>query len=86
MKPVPYARTGARPDPHWVSVHCAGPYGAVPTLGWDREVARMGAEAKQLKQTINSEWAHPPADDAQAILKLADHRTSWSTEAVGTPS
>lgn len=58
-----------------------GPYGAVLTLGWDREVARTGAEAKQLKRSINSEWIYPPVDDAQEILELADYRTSWPSEA-----
>lgn len=72
---VPFA-----PDPY-VTCLDLGPYGAVLTLGWDREVARTGAEAKQLKRSVNTEWIYPPLDDAQEILKLADYRTSWPTEA-----
>ncbi|MEQ3553404.1 hypothetical protein WIS52_23280 [Pseudonocardia nematodicida] len=52
------------------------------TTGWDREVADTGASAKQLKQSINTEWIYPPVDDARAILDLADHRVTWPTEAV----
>jgi NADH:ubiquinone reductase (H+-translocating) len=73
------------PEPY-VTCLDLGPYGAVLTLGRDREIAQTGAEAKQLKQTINSEWIYPPVDDAQAILKLADHRITWPAEAVETPS
>lgn len=74
---VPFA-----PDPY-VTCLDLGPYGAVLTLGWDREVAQTGAEAKKTKQTVNSEWIYPPVDDALAILELADHRTTWPTGSVG---
>ena len=77
---VPFA-----PDPY-VTCLDLGPYGAVLTTGWDRAVARTGVEAKRLKQSINTEWIYPPVDDAPAILALADHRTTWPTEAVGTAS
>ncbi len=76
LPPVPFA-----PNPY-VTCLDLGPYGAVLTMGWDREVAQTGAEAKQLKQSINTEWIYPPVDDAPAILKLADHRITWPTEAV----
>ncbi|GAY07287.1 NAD(P)/FAD-dependent oxidoreductase [Pseudonocardia sp. N23] len=73
------------PNPY-VTCLDLGPYGAVLTLGWDRRVAQKGPEAKQLKHSINSEWIYPPVDDAQAILKLADFRTTWPTEAVDAVS
>jgi NADH dehydrogenase len=73
------------PNPY-VTCLDLGPYGAVLTMGWDREIAQTGAEAKQLKRSINSEWIYPPVDDAQAILKLADYRITWPTEAVETVS
>jgi NADH dehydrogenase len=69
------------PNPY-VTCLDLGPYGAVLTLGWDREIAQTGAEAKQLKQSINADWIYPPVDDAAAILALADHRITWPTEAV----
>lgn len=72
---VPFA-----PNPY-VTCLDLGPHGAVLTTGWDRRVARTGADAKQLKRSINTEWIYPPVDDAQQILTLADHRTTWPTEA-----
>lgn len=73
---VPFA-----PNPY-VTCLDLGTYGAVLTLGWDREIAQTGAEAKQLKQSINSEWIYPPVDDADEIFRLADHRITWPTETV----
>ena len=54
-----------------------GSYGAVLTTGWDRKITRTGAEAKQIKHSINSEWIYPPVDDAETILRSADHHTTW---------
>ncbi|MFQ6148343.1 FAD-dependent oxidoreductase [Streptomyces seoulensis] len=70
---VPFA-----PDPY-VTCLDLGPAGAVLTAGWDRQVQLTGQEAKKLKQRINSEWIYPPVDDAEAILRAADHRTTWPT-------
>lgn len=58
-----------------------GPYGAVVTEGWDRKITKTGIAAKQLKQTINSEWIYPPVDDAETILQVADHRETWASDA-----
>jgi NADH dehydrogenase len=68
------------PNPY-VTCLDLGSYGAVLTAGWDREVTLTGAEAKGLKHSINTEWIYPPVDDAEAILRLADHRATWPTEA-----
>ena len=45
-----------------------GPAGAVVTRGWDRTVMLTRAEAKKVKQTINSKRIYPPVDDAEQIL------------------
>ena len=52
------------------------------TTGWDRAVAQTGAEAKDLKQSINAEWIYPPVDDAEVILGHADHGVTWPTAAL----
>lgn len=66
------------PDPY-VTCLDLGSYGAVLTTGWDRQVVQTGAEAKQLKGSINSEWIYPPVDDAELILSHADYHTTWPT-------
>lgn len=43
-------------------------------------VQLTGQEAKKLKQQINADWIYPPVDDAEHILRAADHRTTWPTE------
>jgi NADH dehydrogenase len=37
-----------------------GPWGAVYTEGWDRQVVAVGPEAKKTKQTINCVRIYPP--------------------------
>ncbi len=49
-----------------------GPWGAVYTEGWDRQVKLTGAEAKKLKTTINTTWIYPPSADRAAALEAAD--------------
>ncbi len=49
-----------------------GGWGAVLTEGWDRKVQMTGAEAKQLKRTINTVWICPPQADRAAAFKAAD--------------
>jgi hypothetical protein len=51
------------PDPY-VTCLDLGSYGAVLTVGWDRNVAQTRAEAKDLERKINAEWIYPPVDDA----------------------
>lgn len=51
-----------------------GPWGAVYTEGWDRQVKLSGAEAKALKTKINTEWIYPPSADRAEIFELADPR------------
>jgi NADH dehydrogenase len=67
------------PDPY-VTCLDLGSYGAVVTEGWDRRIARTGAAAKQRKQAINSTLIYPPLDDAEEILRWADHGLSARKE------
>lgn len=77
LPPAPFA-----PDPY-VTCLDLGSYGAVLTTGWDRAISLTGAEAKRLKQTINREWIYPPVDDAETILRRADHAVALETAALG---
>lgn len=62
-----------RPYRQDVYVTCLdlGPWGAVFTRGWDREVELTGAEGKDRKQLINRSRIYPPSPDigADDILK-----------------
>jgi NADH dehydrogenase len=49
-----------------------GTAGAVFTLGWDRKVDLVGAEAKKMKQDINTVWIYPPKAERAAALASAD--------------
>ncbi|MBV9747247.1 MAG: FAD-dependent oxidoreductase, partial [Acetobacteraceae bacterium] len=49
-----------------------GPWGAVYTEGWDRHVKLVGAEAKTLKQQINTKWIYPPHPDRAEAFAAAD--------------
>jgi NADH:ubiquinone reductase (H+-translocating) len=49
-----------------------GPSGAVFTQGWDREVTKIGEEAKRIKETINRQRIYPPRSrDRREILDAA---------------
>lgn len=62
-EPIPYSQ------PKYVTCLDLGPWGAVYTEGWDRQVKLTGAEAKKLKTEINSVWIYPPsgANRAEAL-------------------
>jgi NADH dehydrogenase len=63
---IPYSQ------PKYVTCLDLGPWGAVYTEGWEREVKVAGAEVKNLKRRINSEWIYPPRADREEILAAAD--------------
>ncbi|WP_322028803.1 NAD(P)/FAD-dependent oxidoreductase [Paraburkholderia sp. J76] len=63
---IPYSQ------PKYVTCLDLGPWGAVYTEGWEREVKMQGAEAKKLKHQINSEWIYPPRADRAQALAAAD--------------
>lgn len=48
-----------------------GPWGALFTTGWERQVKFSGAEAKQIKRSINTSWIYPPTGDRTRILAAA---------------
>jgi len=69
IHPIPYSQ------PKYVTCLALGPWGAVYTEGWDRQVKLVGAEAGALKKQINTEWIYPPAGSRAEILASADpHR------------
>lgn len=49
-----------------------GAAGAVLTRGWDRRVEASGARGKRVKRWIMDK-IQPPVDDAERILRVADH-------------
>ena len=49
-----------------------GEAGAIVTRGWERKVGRIGAEAKKMKQEINTVWIYPPKAERAAALASAD--------------
>ena len=54
-----------------------GPWGAVMTQGWDRVIRLTGAEAKAMKQRINTVWIYPPkADRAEAFAAAIPGRSA----------
>ncbi|WP_137972034.1 NAD(P)/FAD-dependent oxidoreductase [Pseudomonas sp. F(2018)] len=59
-------------QPKYVTCLDLGAWGAVYTEGWDRQQKLVGAEAKTLKQQINSQWIYPPAADRAVALAAAD--------------
>lgn len=66
--PIPYSQE------KYVTCLDLGPWGAVYTEGWDRQVILSGAEAKALKTKINTEWIYPPRADRAEVFELADPR------------
>lgn len=68
VEPIPYSQ------PKYVTCLDLGPWGAVYTEGWDRQVLLKGAEAKALKTKINTEWIYPPSAERSAALEAADPR------------
>jgi NADH dehydrogenase len=49
-----------------------GEAGAIFTLGWERKLKLVGAEAKKTKQQINAVWIYPPCAERAAALASAD--------------
>jgi NADH dehydrogenase len=57
--------------PWYVTVLDLGPWGAVYTEGWDRQVVATGAVAKATKTTINTERVYPPVAGGRSALLAA---------------
>ncbi|WP_426421109.1 NAD(P)/FAD-dependent oxidoreductase [Bradyrhizobium genosp. A] len=49
-----------------------GEAGAIFTIGWERTLKLVGAEAKKTKQQINTVWIYPPPAERAAALASAD--------------
>lgn len=49
-----------------------GDAGALFTRGWDRHVEFVGAEAKKMKQEINTVWIYPPRAQRDVALASAE--------------
>ncbi|MGE0485676.1 MAG: NAD(P)/FAD-dependent oxidoreductase [Gammaproteobacteria bacterium] len=62
-------------QPKYVTCLDLGPWGAVYTEGWDRQVHLQAAEAKAIKRDINTIWIYPPPAEREAALATAkpDH-------------
>lgn len=59
-------------QPKYVTCLDLGHWGAVYTEGWDRQVKLQGADAKTLKQQINTLWIYPPEGSREEIFEAAD--------------
>lgn len=59
-------------QPKYVTCLDLGPWGAVYTEGWDRQINLVREEAKSLKQNINTVWIYPPKADREEVFKAAD--------------
>lgn len=67
---------GEAPTPYhqkaYVTCLDLGEAGALFTRGWDRNVEHVGADAKKIKQEINTVWIYPPKAVRAAALASAD--------------
>ncbi|MBD0553032.1 FAD-dependent oxidoreductase [Acinetobacter baumannii] len=59
-------------QPKYVTCVDLGPWGALYTEGWDRQVQFVREEAKKIKQEINTVWIYPPVADHEAVFAIAN--------------
>ncbi|MBN6533749.1 FAD-dependent oxidoreductase [Acinetobacter pittii] len=59
-------------QPKYVTCVDLGPWGALYTEGWDRQVQFVRDEAKKIKQEINTVWIYPPVADREAVFAIAN--------------
>lgn len=59
-------------QPKYVTCLDLGPWGALYTEGWDRQVHYIRGEGKKIKQEINTVWIYPPAPDREAVFSVAN--------------
>ncbi|MES1925436.1 FAD-dependent oxidoreductase [Salinisphaera sp. T31B1] len=59
-------------QPKYVTCLDLGPWGAIYTEGWDRQIHFIRDEAKKIKQEINTVWIYPPAPDRDAVFAIAN--------------
>ena len=70
----------------YVTVLDLGSWGALYTVGWDRQVHSSGAPAKVTKQTINHKRIYPPRSGNRADLLAAAAPTVQAPPSVRTPA
>lgn len=66
LKQHPYSQ------PKYVTCLDIGPWGALFTEGWDRQVRFTREEGKKIKREINTQWIYPPKPDRNAIFAVAN--------------
>lgn len=59
-------------QPKYVTCLDLGPWGALYTEGWDRQVRFTRDEGKKIKQEINRLWIYPPAPDRESAFAFAN--------------
>lgn len=59
-------------QPKYVTCVDLGPWGALYTEDWDRQVQFVREEAKKIKQEINTVWIYPPVADREAVFAIAN--------------
>ena len=59
-------------QPKYVTCVDLGPWGALYTEGWDRQVQFVREEAKKIKQEINTVWIYQPVADREAVFAIAN--------------
>ncbi|MBH3321058.1 FAD-dependent oxidoreductase [Serratia ureilytica] len=59
-------------QPKYVTCLDLGPWGALYTEGWQRQVRFTRQEGKKIKQEINTQWIYPPAADREALFAVAN--------------
>ncbi|GEN23234.1 NADH dehydrogenase [Halomonas cupida] len=59
-------------QPKYVTCLDLGPWGALYTEGWDRQVHYIRNEGKKIKQEINTVWIYPPEPDREAVFSVAN--------------
>jgi NADH dehydrogenase len=69
----------------YVTVLDLGAWGALYTVGWDRQVHAVGASAKMTKQIINRERIYPPRTRSRSDLLAAAAPTIQAPPTSRTP-
>lgn len=59
-------------QPRYVTCLDIGPWGALFTEGWDRQVKLTREVGKAVKREINTQWIYPPAADRDAAFAVAN--------------
>ncbi|MDC0710949.1 FAD-dependent oxidoreductase [Stigmatella sp. ncwal1] len=59
-------------QPKYVTCLDLGPWGAIFTEGWDRQVRLTRHQGKAVKREINTKWIYPPQADRDAAFALAN--------------